>query len=1123
MEGEKIRILLIEDNPGDARLLRELLAAKDGASFDLEHEDRLSTALARLAQDDIDVILLDLSLPDSHGLDGLNKICAQAPKVPIVVLSGLSDEAVAIKAVQEGAQDYLVKGSVDSDSLVRSLHYAIERQHLRVALRESEARYRLLADNAADVIWTANMKWQITYISPSIKRLLGYTVEEMKRLALGDILTPDSLEQAGKLIRNQMDIMTPRSQYPSLSLTLEHLRKDGSTLWAEVMLSFLWDKDGKLFGIMGATRDITERKKAEEALRESEHKFRRFVEEMNDGYFIIQDFKIVFVNSRSAEMFGYSVSEVLGKSLEELLPYEVRKELLEWHTKRLRGEAVPQQYEVMLPKKDGTVCTVEFGIKLIDYAGRPAVSVLMRDITERKRMEEALRESEKHYSALVGSLTDAVFKIKGRVITWCNDKVDEIYGYTKDELIGKKPIFLLPVAVNPLEFIGGVITTIEERGSFHSSGRVKRKDGSMVDIEYSISQIPGRESAELVAVARDITERKRMEEELRLLSDAVRMTTDSVAITDMGGRILDINEAGLRMYGLGDRADFVGKNPLDAIAPEDRRKAIENMAKLVETGHVEGIEYHVLRKDGSRILIETSVSVIRGGNGEPKGLVAVARNITERKKAEEALKQSEKRYRQLFESMQEGLWLIDKDSITTFVNPRMAEILGYTAEEMLGKHLFAFMDERGIEVAKYNLERRRQGIKEQHDFEFIRKDGARVYASLETSPITDEAGNYVGALACVADITERKKADEALKLSEERYRLLVDNASEAIVVIQDGMFKFFNDRAVELLGYSREELASKPFIELIHPDDQQMLMERYLERLKGGNPPSLYSFKVINKAGNVLWGEVNAVAITWEGRPATLNFLTDVTERKKAEEEKQRMEEQLRLAGRLAAVGELSAGVAHELNNPIAAIQGFAQLLTGRNDLDETTKKDLGIIYREAQRAAKITQNLLSFARRHEPEKGFVSLNEVLEKTIELRAHQMKVNNIEVVVEFATDLPKTTADFFQMQQVFVNIINNAEQAMVEAHRKGRLVVKTQKAGNMIQATFADDGPGISEDNLKRIFDPFFTTKEVGKGTGLGLSICYGIVEAHGGRIYARSKLGQGATVVVEIPIVAEGQ
>ena len=215
--------------------------------------------------------------------------------------------------------------------------------------------------------------------------------------------------------------------------------------------------------------------------------------------------------------------------------------------------------------------------------------------------------------------------------------------------------------------------------------------------------------------------------------------------------------------------------------------------------------------------------------------------------------------------------------------------------------------------------------------------------------------------------------------------------------------------------------------------------------------------------------------------------------------------------------------LAHELNNPIAAIQGFAQLLTARNDLDETTKKDLGIIYRESQRAAKITQNLLSFARRHEPEKHLISLNEVIEKTLELRAHQMKVNNIELVVDLAADLPKTMADFFQMQQVFVNIINNAEQAMVEAHGKGRLVVKTQKVGDMIQISFADDGPGISEENMKRIFDPFFTTKEVGKGTGLGLSICYGLVEAHGGRIYARSKLGEGATFVVEIPIVFEDQ
>lgn len=235
------------------------------------------------------------------------------------------------------------------------------------------------------------------------------------------------------------------------------------------------------------------------------------------------------------------------------------------------------------------------------------------------------------------------------------------------------------------------------------------------------------------------------------------------------------------------------------------------------------------------------------------------------------------------------------------------------------------------------------------------------------------------------------------------------------------------------------------------------------------------------------------------------------------------MEEQLRLAGRLAAVGELSAGVAHELNNPLAAIQGYAQFLSSSNNLDEATKKDVETIYREALRASKITQNLLSFARRHEPEKKFISLNEVVENTIELRAHPLKVSNIELVTELAPDLPKTMADFYQMQQVFVNLINNAEQAMVAAHGKGKLVIKTQKSDEVIQVTFTDDGPGISEENMKRIFDPFFTTKDVGKGTGLGLPICYGIVEAHGGRIYAKSKLGAGATFIVEIPILLDAE
>jgi len=251
-----------------------------------------------------------------------------------------------------------------------------------------------------------------------------------------------------------------------------------------------------------------------------------------------------------------------------------------------------------------------------------------------------------------------------------------------------------------------------------------------------------------------------------------------------------------------------------------------------------------------------------------------------------------------------------------------------------------------------------------------------------------------------------------------------------------------------------------------------------------------------------------------------VNF-RDVTERKRVEREKRTVEEQLQLAGRLAAVGELAAGVAHELNNPLSAVQAFAQFLAQKENLDDSIRGDIETIYREAQRATKITGNLLSFARRNKPEQSLISMNEVLERSLELHGYRMRVNNIEVVKELDEQLPAAMADFHQMQQVFVNIINNAEQAMTEAHGKGTLTVRTEVADEMIRVSFIDDGPGIMDEDLKRIFDPFFTTKEVGRGTGLGLSICYGIVESHGGYLRAESGLGEGATFIVALPIAGE--
>jgi two-component system NtrC family sensor kinase len=184
-------------------------------------------------------------------------------------------------------------------------------------------------------------------------------------------------------------------------------------------------------------------------------------------------------------------------------------------------------------------------------------------------------------------------------------------------------------------------------------------------------------------------------------------------------------------------------------------------------------------------------------------------------------------------------------------------------------------------------------------------------------------------------------------------------------------------------------------------------------------------------------------------------------------------------------------------------------------------RQDLQTILKEAQRASRITSNLLSFARRYKPEKKPISVNEALEKSLELHTYRMWVNNIELCLEMDYDIPVTMADFHQLQQVFVNIINNAEQAMTEAHGRGKFTLKTAHVGDMIHVSFTDDGPGIQEENLGRIFDPFFTTKEAGKGTGLGLAICYGIIKEHGGRMYAMNNKNGGATLLVELPITTD--
>ena len=359
------------------------------------------------------------------------------------------------------------------------------------------------------------------------------------------------------------------------------------------------------------------------------------------------------------------------------------------------------------------------------------------------------------------------------------------------------------------------------------------------------------------------------------------------------------------------------------------------------------------------------------------------------------------------------------------------------------------------------------------------------------------------------EIIERKQAESKITQAAEEWRITFDSITD-LVSIHDKKLRLtrVNKALANTLQSEPTELIGKTCFKLVHGTDEPVPNCPHRKTLATKQPVTVEFFEPhlgihLEITTSPIFDEKGEVA-------GSVHVARDVTERK-------RMEEQLIITDRLVSVGELAAGIAHELNNPLTSVIGFSQLLLDRNITDDV-KQDLRVVSSEARRAAEVVRNLLTFAGKHSPAKQPVNINNIIDKVLQIRAYEQRVNNIHIITRFAPDLSEIMADYFQLQQVFLNIILNAEHFMIETHKRGTLTITTESIENTIKASFSDDGPGIPKENLGHLFDPFFTTKEVGKGTGLGLSICHGIITEHGGRIQAESELGKGATFVVEMPI-----
>ncbi|MFB0556948.1 MAG: PAS domain S-box protein [Dehalococcoidia bacterium] len=1015
-------------------------------------------------------------------------------------------------------------------------------------------------------------------------------------------------------------------------------------------------------------------KLAEDKLRDSKVFTENLIASMKDGLFVL-DYQGVHldVNTALCQMTGFTREELIGTQLPHpYWPEESHEEMLTVFQKIMEGEF--KDYELTFKRKNGERFPVIVSPSQIGNEEENAVRYFatVKDITERKQAEVALRESEEKFSVAFRSSPDiiAITTIKDGRYVDINDNYCLATGYSREELIGQRTRDI------------GIWARKEDRDRMF---QILEKEGKISNEEFDFGIKSGEVhtwwfSAEkiivggedcLIGVAIDITEEKKRQQlqhgenyVLRLLEQAVELPEVLDAIARLGEEYAPGIKASVMLV---DSSHQLLKLAAAPSMPEEFSKVLENglpigpnigtcgtaayLKERVIVPDVTNSPLFASSEDLVRMSLLASFSQpIISSKGTVLGTIAnysnkvgepsadtlrilewsarVAAIAIEGKQAETALRESEARYRTLIETALEGVCIANEEETIIFANRAFAEMLGYKTEEVIGQNLRMLVSDEDWLKIRAEAEKRRRGESSQYEVTLLGKEGIARSVIVSGAPFLGPDSRFLGSLGVIMDITERKQAEEELRIAEQNFRNSLENsplgvrivstkgellyANQAILdiygyssveelktvptkqrytpesyaehqarkekrklgkpvppnyevsirrkdaeirhlmvsrkpvvwdgevqfqviyqditerkqaeevyrtlansspvgvyIFQDGKYCFVNPEFQKLTGYSEDELLNMSPWQLVHPEDRAKARENAVRMLKG-NLITPYEFRVIHGGGETHWAMETVSSIHYRGKRATLGNFMDITERKK-------LQEQLMLTDRLASIGQLASGIAHELNNPLTSVIGFSELLLER-DLPADIREDLGTINREANRTAQVVRGLLTFARKQGGEKALVDINDAIQGVLQLRSYEQKVRNIEVKTALAPDLPKVMGNVSQLEQVFVNIIINAEQAMLEVRDRGRLTITTERVGDIVRASFTDDGPGISPENMGRIFTPFFTTKEVGKGSGLGLAICHGVVTEDGGKIYANSDLGKGATFIVELPI-----
>ena len=1022
------------------------------------------------------------------------------------------------------------------NELANDLAFALHEIHTAKQLRESKQRYRQLFEGGRDGFVMVDPAGRILDANQAYCEMLGYSLEELRALPDFYAVTPERWREweATEIWEQRLLVQGYSGLYEK-----EYVRKDGTVFPVELRSYAVRREDGELDYLWGAVRDITKRKQAEEARRREHAQLEFVVAGSGLGTWVwnIQTNETIF-NERWARMVGYSLDELAPCNLDTWVRL-VHPEDIEETRERLRlciaGQTAEYSCEMRMRHKAGHwVWILDRGrVMTWDNEGKPlSMFGTHTDITELKRATDELRARERFLQALLETTAEGfwVLDMQGRV-TEANSTYCALSGYRRDEVVGVG-IGDLDADESPEE-TRARIQRIMANGSELFEARHRRKDGSLLPLEISATYVE-EEGGRFVCFCRDLTERKRGEQQIALLGQMLDAAPASITIHDTGGRFLFANEATLALHGYTDLEEFLAVNLHDLDVPESAERIAERMRRIEEHGEARFEVMHY-RKDGSTFPLEILAKYI-DWQGRP-ALLSVATDITERTQAETQLRERTGLLQNITNHMFDMVAMTDLTGLFTYAGPSH-RILGFEPEQLLGTSVFDYVhpDDAAYIAREFNAFITHPTPETTRTVEYRQrcKDGSYLWLETMGKVLFSQGGAPSSLFFSSRDITERKRVEQALRESEERIQSIFRSAPIGIGVVVNRFLKQVNPQFCQITGYAAGELVDQS-ARMLYPSDtdyEYVGQEKYAQIQRNGTGTVETRWK--RKDGVIINVLLSSTPIDLNDLSKGVTFAAlDFTDRKKAEDEREMLREQLTQAQKMESVGRLAGGVAHDFNNMLNVILGHTELALDAVPADEALHEDLVEVRRAAERSADLTRQLLAFARKQTVAPRVLDVNETVESMLKMLSRLIG-EDIELRWMPRPSLAPVRMDPAQIDQVLANLLVNARDAI--GREAGTVVIETAMAefdadycasrpgfapGHYVMLAVSDNGCGMDAATREQVFEPFFTTKGVGEGTGLGLATVYGIIRQNEGHVNVYSEPGQGTVFRVYLPAHGE--